>query len=528
MRAKRNFFTSAGLPVEECYSPANTSLSGYPTVLGDPGTFPYTRGIHPDMYRGKLWTVRQYSGFGSARETNRRFKYLLAQGQTGLSVAFDLPTQMGYDSDHKFSQGEVGRTGVAICSLEDMEILLDGIPQDKVSVSMTINATASILLAFYLAIAEKRGIAFEKLSGTVQNDILKEYISRKTYIFPPGPSLRLISDLFQYCNQNVPRWNPISISGYHMREAGATAIQELAFIFSNAICYVENAVRAGLNLDDFAGRLSFFFISGSDFLEEIAKFRAGRRMWAKIMKEKFGAKNEDSLKLRFHTQTSGSSLTAQQIDNNVVRVTLQALSAVLGGTQSLHTNSKDEALALPTEEAARLALRTQQIIAYESKVTSTVDPLAGSYYLEHLTDQLEKRAWQYIEQIQQMGGALAAIEAGFYQSEIAQAAYEYQKKVESGQEIVVGVNMFQAPDKQEPPLHKVDPRVAQEQVDRLKRLRQSRDKGKVEKSLKELKATASGSGNMMHPILEGVRNYCTIGEICETLRGDWGEYKEKQ
>lgn len=527
MKTKRNFFTSSGLPVEECYSLVNFSLSDYQKELGDPGVFPYARGIHQDMYRGKLWTMRQYSGFGTAKETNQRFKYLLSHGQTGLSTAFDLPTQIGYDSDHKLAEGEVGRTGVAICSLEDMEILFDGIPQEKVSVSMTINATAAILLAFYLALAEKRGIAFDQLSGTVQNDILKEYISRKTYIFPPRSSLRLIADVFKFCGQKVPRWNPISISGYHMREAGATAVQELAFTFSNAICYVQNAVEAGLNVDDFAGRLSFFFISGSDFLEEIAKFRAARRMWAKIMKERFKANKEDSLKLRFHTQTSGSSLTAQQIDNNVVRVTLQALSAVLGGTQSLHTNSKDEALALPTEEAVQLALRTQQIIAYESKVTNSVDPLAGSYYIEFLTNELEKKAWEYIEQIDKMGGALPAIEAGFYQNEIAKSAYEYQKKVESGEEIVVGVNKFQTREIQEPPLHRVDPKAASEQIERLKNLRRRRDGSKVDKSLENLRVATAGSENMMLPILECVRNYCTIGEICGILREIWGEYKEK-
>lgn len=528
MKPKKNFFTSSGRPVQDFYSPQNSSPPDYHKVLGDPGAYPYTRGIHQDMYRGKLWTMRQYSGFGTARETNQRFKYLLAQGETGLSVAFDLPTQIGYDSDHKFSEGEVGRTGVAICSREDMELLFDGIPQEKVSVSMTINATASILLAFYLALAEKRRIRSDELSGTIQNDVLKEYISRKTYIFPPRPSLRLIADVFKYTSREVPRWNPISISGYHMREAGATAVQELAFTFSNAIGYVENAIQAGLNVDDFAGRLSFFFISGSDFLEEIAKFRAARRMWAKIMKERFKAQKEDSLKLRFHTQTSGSSLTARQIDNNVVRVTLQALSAVLGGTQSLHTNSKDEALALPTQEAAQLALRTQQIIACESKVANTVDPLGGSYYIEHLTDELEQKAWHYIEQIEKMGGALAAIEAGFYQDEIARAAYEYQKKVESGEEIVVGLNRFQTDEKQEPPILKIDSKVTQEQIERLNRLRQSRDKGKVEESLKELKVAASSSENMMYPILECARNYCTIGEICGRLREIWGEYREKQ
>ncbi len=526
MKSTKNFQTASGIPSEEFYSHDKVRID-YQQNLADPGSYPFTRGIHKDLYRGKLWTMRQYSGFGTAKETNQRFKYLLSHGQTGLSVAFDLPTQMGYDSDHKMAGGEVGRTGVAICSLEDMEILFDGIPQEKVSVSMTINATAPILLAFYLALAEKRGIAFDRLSGTIQNDILKEYISRKTYIFPPGPSLRLIADVFKFCSQKVPRWNPISISGYHMREAGATAVQELAFTFSNAICYVQNAVEAGLNVDDFAGRLSFFFISGSDFLEEIAKFRAARRMWAKIMKERFNANIEDSLKLRFHTQTSGSSLTAQQIDNNVVRVTLQALSAVLGGTQSLHTNSKDEALALPTEQAVQLALRTQQIIAYESKVTNTVDPLAGSYYIEHLTNELEKKAWEYIEKIETMGGALRAIETGFYQSEIARSAYEYQKKVESGEEIVVGVNQFITEEIQEPPIHRVNQKITAEQIERLNILRTNRDHNKVEKSLKSLKSAAEGTENLMPVILECARSYCTIGEICEVLRGVWGEYKEK-
>ena len=527
MQAKKTFQTGSGTEVKEVYSPEEISDSDFPKDLNFPGQFPFTRGIWKDMYRGKLWTMRQYAGFGSAKESNQRYKYLLSHGQTGLSVAFDLPTQMGYDSDHPLAFGEVGRTGVAISTLEDMEILFDGIPQEEVSVSMTINATASILLAMYVALAIKNKVSLDMLSGTIQNDILKEYIARKTYIFPPEASLRLITDAFDYCSQNLPRWNPISISGYHMREAGATAVQELAFTFANAICYVESALKSGLKIDDFAPRLSFFFISSSDFFEEIAKFRVARRIWAKLMKEKFKAKKEDSWKLRFHTQTSGSSLTAQQVDNNVIRVTLQALSAVLGGTQSLHTNAKDEALALPTEQSAQLALRTQQIIAYESGVTNTVDPLGGSYFVESLTNKIEQAVMKYLEKIENYGGALAAIESGFYQQEIAKSAYEFQKKVESGEQIIVGVNKFQTEEEITENILKVDQKVIDEQIKRLNSVRKKRDNQKVKKSLQNLKEKSKSKENLMPIILESVQNYCSIGEICDNLREVWGEYKEK-
>ena len=527
MQAKKSFQTGSGIKVEEIYTPKEIANLDYSRDLGFPGQFPFTRGIWKDMYRGKLWTMRQYAGYGTSKESNQRYKYLLSQGQTGLSVAFDLPTQMGYDSDHPLAMGEVGRTGVAISTLEDMEILFDGIPQEQVSVSMTINATASILLAMYIAVAIKNKVALEKLSGTIQNDILKEYIARKTYIFPPQGSLRLITDIFQYCSQHLPRWNPISISGYHMREAGATAVQELAFTFANAICYVEAALKAGLKIDDFAPRLSFFFISSSDFFEEIAKFRVARKIWAKLMKEKFKAKKEDSWKLRFHTQTSGSSLTAQQVDNNIIRVTLQALSAVLGGTQSLHTNAKDESLALPTEQSAQLALRTQQIIAYESGVTNTVDPLGGSYFLESLTNEIEEEVLKYLEKIEEYGGALAAIESGFYQQEIAKSAYEFQKKVEAGEQIIVGVNKFQTDEEVTENILKVDQKGIEEQIKRLNSVRKKRDNAKVKKSLQVLKEKSKSRENLMLPILECVQSYCSIGEICDSLREVWGEYKEK-
>ncbi len=527
MLSKKTFLTSSGIKVEEVYTPKEISNLDYSKELGFPGEFPFTRGIWKDMYRGKFWTMRQYAGFGTAQESNQRYKYLLSQGQTGLSVAFDLPTQMGYDSDHPLAVGEVGRTGVAISTLEDMEILFDGIPQEKVSVSMTINATASILLAMYVALAIKNKVPLERLSGTIQNDILKEYIARKTYIFPPQHSLQLITDTFKYCSQNLPRWNPISISGYHMREAGATAVQELAFTFANAICYVEAALKSGLKIDEFAPRLSFFLIASSDFFEEIAKFRAARRIWSKLMKEKFKAQKEDSWKLRFHTQTSGSSLTAQQIDNNVIRVTLQALSAVLGGTQSLHTNAKDEALALPTEQSAQLALRTQQIIAYESGVTNTVDPVGGSYYVEDLTNKIEAEVKRYLEKIEKLGGALQAIESGFYQKEIAQAAYEFQKRVEAGEQFIVGVNKFQTDEHPTEILLKVDQQGIEEQIRRLNSVKKKRDQKKVQKSLETLGKKSKSKENLMPSILDCVQNYCTIGEICDTLRNVWGEYKEK-
>jgi len=493
--------------------------------LGFPGEYPFTRGIQPTMYRGRLWTMRQYAGFGTAEESNERYKFLLSQGQTGLSVAFDLPTQIGYDSDHPMAQGEVGKVGVAIDSLKDMEILFDGIPLDQVSTSMTINAPAAILLAMYIAVAEKQGVSPEKLSGTIQNDILKEYVARGTYIFPPEPSMRLITDIFEFCSRNVPKWNTISISGYHIREAGATAVQEVAFTLANGIAYVEAAIKAGLDVDDFAPRLSFFFNAHNDLLEEVAKFRAARRLWAKIMKERFKAKNPRSMMLRFHTQTAGSTLTAQQPDNNIVRVAIQALAAVLGGTQSLHTNSRDEALALPTEESVRIALRTQQIIAYESGVTETVDPLAGSYYVEHLTNLIEQKAMEYIQKIDELGGAPKAIEKGYIQQEIQDSAYRYQQEIESGRRIVVGVNKFQI--EEEPPknLLKVNPEVEKIQRKKLEVLRATRDNIAVKSALEELSCKAKTSENLMPSIINCVKVYATLGEISDTLRGVFGEYK---
>jgi len=469
--------------------------------------------------------MRQYAGYGSAEETNRRFRYLLEQGQTGLSVAFDLPTQIGYDSDDPMAAGEVGKVGVAIDSLEDMERLFEGIPLDQVSTSMTINGPASVLLAMYIAVAEKQGVPPEKLRGTIQNDILKEYIARGTYIFPPKPSMRLITDIFAFCAERVPRWNTISISGYHIREAGSTAVQEVAFTLANGIAYVKAALDKGLDVDEFAPRLSFFFNAHNHFFEEIAKFRAARRMWARIMKERFGAKDPRSLQLRFHTQTGGSTLTAQQPDNNIVRVALQALAAVLGGTQSLHTNARDEALALPTEESARIALRTQQIIAYETGVADTVDPLGGSFYVEALTDKIEEEAVKYIEKIDEMGGAVAAVEQGFMQREIHRAALETQRRIESGEEVVVGVNRFRMEEEPEPQLLRVDPSLAKRQIERLKDLRSRRDAGKVEESLAALKRAAEGTDNLMPYILDAVRAYATVGEICHALREVFGEYQ---
>lgn len=493
--------------------------------LGKPGAFPFTRGIYPDMYRGRLWTMRQYAGYGTAKESNERYRYLLSQGVTGLSVAFDLPTQIGYDSDSSFAAGEVGKTGVAICSIEDMELLFDSIPQDKVSVSMTINATAIILLALYVAVAKKRGIPLSQLSGTVQNDILKEFIARGTYIFPPKPSMRLVTSIFQYAREHLPKWNTISISGYHIREAGSTAAQELAFTFADAIEYVRAALSVGLKIDEFAPRLSFFFNAHQDFFEEIAKFRAARRIWARIIREKFKAKKPDSLKLRFHTQTAGSSLTAQQPEVNLIRTTLEALSAVLGGTQSLHTNAYDEALALPTEKSAQLALRTQQVIAHESGVSATADPLAGSYYVEHLTDRLEEECWEYLKKIEKMGGALACVEAGFFQREIQQSAYEYQKQVERGERIVVGLNKFVENDTFTGKILKVDPKVREDQIARLADLRRRRDNETVKQKLEALRKTAKGTDGMFPVILDCVENFVTLGEICTVLREEWGEYR---
>jgi len=525
---KSTFTTGGGVPVERLYTPENIKDLDYTEDLGFPGDYPYTRGVQPTMYRGRFWTMRQYAGYASAEESNERYKYLLQQGQTGLSVAFDLPTQIGYDSDHPMAQGEVGKVGVAIDSLEDMEILFDGIPLDKVSTSMTINAPASILLAMYIAVGEKQNVPADKLSGTIQNDILKEYIARGTYIFPPKPSMRLITDIFEFCSKHVPKWNTISISGYHIREAGSTAVQEVAFTLADGIAYVEAAVKKGLDPDVFGRRLSFFFNSHNDFLEEIAKFRAARRLWAKIMKERFGVTNPNAQKLRFHTQTAGCTLTAQQPENNIIRVTIQALAAVLGGTQSLHTNSFDEALALPTEESVRIALRTQQIIAYESGVTNTVDPLAGSYYLEWLTNEIERRAQEYIDKIDEMGGMLVAIEKGYVQQQIQDSAYAYQRAIEKGEQIVVGVNKFQIEEKgTSRKILRVDPSMAEKQIARLKALKESRDNVKVKEALEEIrKAAKDESVNLMPKILEAVKVYATLGEICDVLREEFGEYTE--
>ena len=494
--------------------------------IGLPGEYPFTRGIQPTMYRGKLWTMRQYAGFGSAAETNKRFKYLLEHGQTGLSVAFDLPTQIGMDSDHPLALGEVGRVGVPIDSLHDMEALFEGIPLGKVSTSMTINSTASILLAMYIAVAKKQGVALNQINGTVQNDILKEYIARGTYIYPPKFSLRLITNVFAYCRDEVPNWNTISISGYHIREAGSTAVQELAFTFGNAIAYVQAALDTGLDIDSFAPRLSFFFNAHNNFLEEIAKFRAARRIWAKLAKDRFGAKDSRSMMLRFHAQTAGSALTAQQPDNNVVRVSMQALAAVLGGAQSLHTNSKDEALALPTADAARLALRTQQIIAHESGVINTVDPVGGSFAIEGMTDELERAAFDYLDRIDQLGGMLASIESGWVQSEIQNAAYAYQREIEKKERIVVGVNEFRAEEESPIPIYTVDPALERVQIENLNKARTHRNALAVTNSLERLEASARTDENLMPYILEAVESYATVGEIANAFRKVHGEYQE--
>jgi methylmalonyl-CoA mutase N-terminal domain/subunit len=496
--------------------------------LGYPGEYPFTRGVQATMYRGRLWTMRQYAGYASAEESNARYRYLLERGQTGLSVAFDLPTQMGYDADHPIAEGEVGKVGVSISSLDDMEQLLAGLPLDKVTTSMTINATAPILLALYIAVAKKQGVDPRQLNGTVQNDILKEYIARGTYIYPPRPSLRLITDMFAYCASEVPQWNTISISGYHMREAGASAVQELAFTLANAIEYVQSALRVGLDIDAFGPRLAFFFDSHNNLLEEVAKFRAARRMWAKIMRERFGAKDPRSWMLRFHTQTAGVTLQAQQIDNNVVRVTVQALAGVLGGTQSLHTNAKDEALALPTAETAQLALRTQQVLAYESGVADVVDPLAGSYFVESLTDEIERRAWEYIERIDERGGALAAVESGYIQAEIQESAYEYQRQVERQERIIVGVNRFQTEEPETPPaILVVDPTIRERQTERLRALRARRDATNCTRILERLdQAARNDNVNLLPLIVEAVEAYCTLGEISDTLRHVWGEARD--
>lgn len=499
-----------------------------PKDVAPPGKYPYTRGIYPNMYRGRLWTMRQYAGFGTAEETNRRFRYLLKRGQTGLSVAFDLATQIGYDSDHELARGEVGRTGVAIDSLLDMEQLFDQIPLDEVSTSMTINATAVILLAMYITVAKKQkaGVTPDQLSGTIQNDILKEFIARGTYIFPPRPSMRIITDIFSYAENNLPRFNTISISGYHIREAGATAAQEIAFTLADALAYVDSALRAGLNIDAFAPRLSFFFAAHNNLFEEVAKFRAARRIWARIIRENYKAESEKSMLLRFHTQTGGSTLTAQQPENNIIRTTLQALAAVLGGTQSLHTNSFDEALALPTEKSAEIALRTQQIIGYESGVADSADPLGGSYYVEYLTDQMEKQIVDIMEKIKQKGGAVQCIEDGWFKNEIARSAYDYQKAIETEQAVVVGVNRFESEQKYKSDILVVDPKLEQEQVKRLKELRHNRNNEKVNTALEKVADVARGEDNIVPPVIEAVENYATLGEISDQLRKIWGEYHE--
>ncbi len=521
---KEAFRNLSGKEIDRLYTPLDITELNYKEDLGFPGAFPFTRGVQPTMYRGRLWTMRQYSGFATATETNKRFKFLLEQGQTGLSVAFDLPTQIGYDSDHELSLGEVGKVGVAIDSLADMEILFDSIPLDKVSTSMTINAPAIVLLAMYIAVAEKQGIPPEKLTGTIQNDILKEYTARGTYIFPPEPSMRLITDVFKYCAENVPRWNTISISGYHMREAGCTAVQEMAFTIANGIAYVQAAIDSGLDVDDFASRLSFFYGSHSDFFEEIAKFRAARRLWARIMKERFGAKKDRSCRMRFHTQTAGCTLTAQQPDNNVIRVTLQALQAVLGGTQSLHTNSRDEALSLPTEQSVQIALRTQQIIAYETGVDSTIDPLAGSYYIEHLTNEIEEAAQKYVEEIDAMGGAAQATQNGYIQKEIHKSAYEFQKAVDTDDRIIVGVNQFTVEEEQDFDYLRVDTDIETHQLKRLTEMKENRNKKLVREKLDRLLEAAKTDANLFPHILEAVRAYATLGEICGVLRDAFGEY----
>jgi methylmalonyl-CoA mutase N-terminal domain/subunit len=516
---KETFTTSSDIEVERLYT-------GEDETAGYPGQYPYTRGIQPTMYRGRFWTMRQYAGFGSATETNKRFRYLLEQGQTGLSVAFDLPTQIGYDSDDSMAEGEVGKVGVAIDSLEDMERLLDKIPLDQVSTSMTINAPASVLLCMYIAVGEKQGVPLDKLTGTIQNDILKEYIARGTYIYPPKPSMRLITNIFEYCQKNVPKFNTISISGYHIREAGSNAVQEAAFTIANGMAYVDAALESGLDIDSFAPRLAFFFNAHNNFFEEVAKFRAARRIWAKLMKEHYKAKNPKSWKMRFHTQTGGSTLTAQQPDNNIVRVTLQALAAVMGGTQSLHTNSRDEALSLPTEDSARIALRTQQIIAHESGAADTIDPLGGSYYVEQLTDKMEEEINSYLERIKEIGGAVQAVEEGYMQREIHQNAYETQKNIEKDEEIIVGLNKFNLDEEVDPDLLKVDESLEKAQIESIKKIRKERNQAEVDSVLNALRENAKKPGNNLIPyILDAVKAYATIGEICNVMRDKFGEYK---
>jgi methylmalonyl-CoA mutase N-terminal domain/subunit len=519
--------TESGIEVKPVYKPDDLDGFDYAEKLGDPGEHPYTRGVYPSMYRGRPWTMRQYAGFGNAKETNERFKYLTKNGQTGLSVAFDLPTQMGRDSDHDLALGEVGKVGVAIDSLLDMRDLFDGIPLKDVSTSMTINATASILLLLYSLVAEEQGAKPEDVTGTTQNDILKEYLARGTYIYPPKPSMRITTDMFAYCAKELPRWNTISISGYHIREAGSTAVQELAFTLSDAIAYVEAALEAGLEVDEFAPRLSFFFNAHNDLFQEVAKYRAARRMWATIMKDRFVAEDERSMKLRFHTQTAGSSLTAQQAENNIVRTTVQALSAVMGGAQSLHTNAYDEALALPTEHSARIALRTQQILASEGGLTETADPLGGSYFVESLTDAVEEEAWEYIKRIDEIGGAVKAIENRYMQSEIEEAAFRYQREIEKEERIIVGLNRYagEAGDDPEMELHTVDESIRDQQTERLNELKDSRDSGEVEKALARLKQSAEGRENLLYPMKEALAGYATLGEVSDILREAFGQYR---
>jgi methylmalonyl-CoA mutase N-terminal domain/subunit len=525
MAAETPRYTDSGIEIRPIYGPED--LAGWdPTAhLGRPGEPPYTRGVYPSMYRGRLWTMRQYAGFGTAEATNERFKFLLGAGQTGLSCAFDLPTQMGYDSDHPRAEGEVGKVGVAIDSIEDMRLLLADIPLGEVTTSMTINSTAAVLLLLYELVAEEQGVPASAISGTIQNDLLKEYIARGTYVYPPRPSMRLITDIFAYCSANVPRWNTISISGYHIREAGSTAVQEIAFTLANAIAYVDAAVAAGLDVDDFAPRLSFFWNGHNNFFEEVAKFRAARRMWYRLMTERFGARKEASKLLRFHTQTGGSTLTAQQPENNIVRVAIQALAAVLGGTQSLHTNGYDEALSLPTERAARIALRTQQIIGYESGVVDTPDPLAGSYLVEALTDEVERLAWEYIARIDEMGGAVAAIEVGYQMDEIEQAAYEYTKSVDDDQRVIVGVNRFGVESEPESEVFPIDPDLQPRQIERLRRFKANRDQGLVAARLDDVRAAARGSQNLLYPMKEALRANATLGEVSDALRDVFGTYQ---
>lgn len=523
---KEEFSSQSFTPVKPLYLPNDFNIEDYNEKLGFPGEYPYTRGVQPTMYRGRFWTMRQYAGFGTAKESNERYRYLLSQGQSGLSVAFDLPTQIGYDSDDPMALGEVGKVGVAIDTLADMEILFDQIPLDNVSTSMTINAPASVLLAMYIAVAEKQGVSKDKIIGTIQNDILKEYIARGTYIFPPKPSMRLITNIFEYCSREVPKWNTISISGYHIREAGSTAAQEVGFTLADGIAYAESAINAGLDVDEFAGRLSFFFNAHNDLLEEVAKYRAARRLWAKIMKERFGAKKAKSMMLRFHTQTAGSTLTAQQVNNNIVRVAIQTLAAVMGGTQSLHTNSKDEALSLPTEDAVKIALRTQQIVAHESGVTNTIDPLAGSYYVESMTDQIEKEAQEYIDKIDSLGGMVSAIEAGFVQGEIQKAAYKFNTELENCDRVVVGVNKFADNVKEVGEILRINEKVQSGQIEFLNKVRSERNNEDVQKKLADLKEAAEGDSNLMPYIIDAVKVYAGIGEICNTLREVFGEYKE--